>query len=96
MAFAYFLIEFVITLNITEKVPLFGKKLNEEMWLIKISVWIVLSILFVIFISNSFFEVVAEIAKYLASIFVFIMIVTLIDFLYKWSAHWVKIYDSGA
>jgi len=39
---------------------------------------------------------VAEIAKYLGSIFVFIMIVTLIDFLYKWSAHWAKIYDEGA
>jgi len=95
MAFVYFLIEFIITLNITDKAPMFGKKLNEEMWTIKVCLWVVLSILFV-FVGDGFFSIVAEIAKYLGSIFVFIMIVTLIDFLYKWSAHWAKIYDDGA
>lgn len=74
---------------------MFGKKLNEEMWTIKVCLWVVLSILFV-FVGDGFFSIVAEIAKYLGSIFVFIMIVTLIDFLYKWSAHWAKIYDDGA
>jgi len=54
MAFAYFLIEFVITLNITGKAPMFGKTLNEEMWTIKVVVWMVLSVLFA-FVGNDFF-----------------------------------------
>ncbi len=83
MGFAYFLIEFIIMLCITEKEPVFGKNLNERMWIAKIIVHFVLTLVF-IFVGNSFFEVVTEISKYLAGVFVFIMLVTLIDFLYKW------------
>ncbi len=93
--FAYFILEIVILLLLTNNEKTIGKSFNEGFWIVKCIIIIVLTGFFFI-VDNEFFKVVTEIAKYVCSIFVVMIIITVIDLLYKWAAHWRKIYDKGA
>jgi len=67
-------------------------KVNDENWVLKTIVMLVLTGLFFV-IKNGFFGIVMEIGKFLAGAFLIFVIIYWIDLMFKWGSAWIAIYD---
>lgn len=65
-----------------------GTKVHTSFWLSKILLMIVLLVAS-FFIPNSFFDVYANIARFIAGVFLLLQIIIIIDFAYSWNESWM-------